>query len=218
MVTRSLLSRERTGRTTVYRLTDRSRRVLREGDRRVNRVGAVRDDANARWVLLGFNMPTAAQRERRLLRSRLGWAGFGLLQHGLWIAPGPADLSAFLDDDTIRPFLRIFSADAHPATDMAALAPAIWNLDALAAGYRRFIDRWQGGATDAGPDPLARELVPGCHWLELLRRDPMLPRWCLPADWPAERAQAVFRGLLAAVGEDARHQVTRLLARPTECS
>jgi DNA-binding transcriptional regulator PaaX len=46
----------------------------------------------------------------------------------------------------------------------------------------------------------------------------MLPRWRLPADWPAERAQAVFRGLLAEVASDARHQVTRLLAQPAEGS
>ena len=214
MVTRDLLSRERAGRTSSYRLTERSRRVLREGARLASRAAAVREDADVRWVLLGFNLPTAAQRERHVLRSRLSWAGFGLLQHGLWIAPAPADLSAFLGDDEIRPFLRIFSADAHPATDMAALAPAIWNLDALAAGYRRFTGRWQGGPETGGRDPLTQEVVLSYHWLELLRDDPMLPRWCLPGDWPAEEAQATFHRLRALVAGDASRQAAQLLGAP----
>lgn len=212
MVARDLLGRRRTGRTTVYRLTGRSRRVLREGERRVNRIGAVRDDADTRWVLLGFNMPTAAQRERHVLRSRLAWAGFGLLQNGLWIAPAPVDLSVFLEDAEIAPFLRIFSADAHPATDLAALAPSIWNLDALGNAYRAFISRWEGGPGDDWPDPLTQLLVLNHHWLELVRRDPVLPRWCLPAGWPAERAQAVFRGALSPIAAGALASATQLLA------
>jgi DNA-binding transcriptional regulator PaaX len=215
MVARDLLCRRRTGRTTAYRLTGRSRRVLREGERRVNRVGAVRDDVETRWVLLGFNMPTAAQRERHVLRSRLTWAGFGLLQNGLWIAPAPVDLSVFLEDAEIAPFLRIFSADAHPATDLAALAPSIWNLDALDNAYRSFIRRWEGGPGDDWADPLTQVLVLNHHWLELVRRDPVLPRWCLPADWPAERAQAVFRRALSPISAGAARMATRLLAQPS---
>ncbi len=144
MVARDLLDRQRIGRGAVLRLTARSRAVLRDGRHRIDEVGAVRDETEVRWVLLAFNLPAAAQRERHILRTRLAWAGFGLLQGGLWIAPAPAELSGLVDDPRLAPHLKIFTADPHTDTDIAALAASIWDLDELASAYDAFDDRWGG--------------------------------------------------------------------------
>ena len=213
MVARDLLSRRRIGRETVYSLTARSRAVLRDGRQRIDRVGAVRADADVRWVLLAFNLPAAAQRERHMLRARLTWAGFGMLQGGLWIAPAPVELAGLADDAGLEQHLRIFTAEAHPSTDIERLAPSIWDLDELAAAYRAFVVRWEDlrRASRVASGPLAMELMLGQEWLELLRRDPRLPRRCLPVDWPAAQAQAVFREARAAYASEAELIASELL-------
>lgn len=213
MVARDLLSRRRTGRETVYSMTARSRAVLRDGRQRIDGLGAIRAEGDVRWVLLAFNLPAAAQRERHMLRARLTWAGFGMLQGGLWIAPAPVELAGLADDAGLERHLRIFTADAHPSTDIERLAPSIWDLDELAEGYRAFVVRWEPArvASRIAGGPLAMELMLGQEWLELLRRDPRLPRCCLPVDWPAAQAQAVFRAARAAYAGEAELIASELL-------
>jgi len=213
MVARDLLSRRRIGRETVYRMTARSRAVLRDGRQRIDGVGAVRADVDVRWVLLAFNLPAAAQRERYILRARLTWAGFGMLQGGLWIAPAPVDLSGLADGAGLEQHLRVFTAEAHPSTDIEGLAPSIWDLDELAAAYRAFVARWDDArvAERVASGSLGMELMLGQEWLELLRRDPRLPQRCLPVDWPAAQAQAVFRRARASYAREAEIVAAQLL-------
>jgi phenylacetic acid degradation operon negative regulatory protein len=220
MVARDLLSRRRIGRETVYSMTVRSRAVLRDGRQRIDAVGAVRAEADVRWVLLAFNLPAAAQRERHMLRARLTWAGFGMLQGGLWIAPAPVELAGLADDTGLEQHLRIFTAEAHPSTDIERLAPSIWELAELAASYRAFVVRWQHArvASTIASGPLAMELMLGQEWLELLRRDPRLPGRCLPEDWPAAQAQAVFRTARAAYAMEAELIASNLLGMPGSSS
>ena len=213
MVARDLLSRRRIGRETVYRMTARLRAVLEDGRQRIDTVGAVRAEADVRWVLLAFNLPAAAQRERHMLRARLTWAGFGMLQGGLWIAPAPVELAGLVDGAGLEQHLRVFTAEAHPSTDIEGLAPSIWELDELAAAYRAFAARWNDAhaASMIANGSLAMELMLGQEWLELLRRDPRLPRRCLPVDWPAGHAQAVFRKARAAYAREAELIAAELL-------
>jgi phenylacetic acid degradation operon negative regulatory protein len=186
---------------------------LRDGRHRIEEVGALRDEAEVRWVLLAFNLPTAAQRERHLLRTRLTWAGFGMLQGGLWIAPAPAELAGLVDDPLLSQHLSVFTAEPHETIDIEALSGSVWALDELAAAYRAFIDRWADGAgSREATEPLARQLLLGYEWLELLRRDPRLPASCLPADWPAAEAQTVFRGARDACARQAELAAVALLA------
>ena len=213
MVARELLSRRRIGRETVYRMTARLRAVLQDGRQRIDDVGAVRAEVDVRWVLLAFNLPAAAQRERHRLRARLTWAGFGMLQGGLWIAPAPVELSRLADGAGLEQHLRVFTAEAHPSTDIEGLAPSIWDLDELAAGYRAFVARWEDPreASTIASGALAMQLMLGEEWLELLRRDPRLPQRCLPVDWPAGHAQAVFRKARATYAGEAELIASELL-------
>ena len=206
MVARDLLSRRRIGRETVYSMTARSRAVLRDGRQRIDEVGAVRAEVDVRWVLLAFNLPAAAQRERHMLRARLTWAGFGMLQGGLWIAPAPVELSGLADDAAARATPQgLHRRGASEHRHRAAWHPrsGTWT-----SWRRRTMRSLSGGRTRARPariasGPLAMELLLGQEWLELLRRDPRLPRRCLPVDWPAAQAQAVFRTARAAYAMEA---------------
>ena len=219
MVGKGLLRRERTGRTTVYRLTPRSAAVLRDGARRIWEVGAVRAEGEgAGWTLLAFTLPAPAQRERHQLRSRLMWAGFGLLQAGLWIAPAPADVGALIGDPVLAPHLRIFDAIPHPPTDLPVLSRKIWDLGAVDERYREFITCW----ADVGPGktqwgrlpggPLELQLLLVGEWLGLLSADPRLPADCLPDDWPAAAAERIFRRACELLSSSATDVAEELIA------
>ncbi|PRX45928.1 PaaX family transcriptional regulator [Prauserella shujinwangii] len=198
MARRGLLHRTRRGRKVYLGLTRRSRQILHDGEIRIWRLGAVNTHWDGTWTLLGFTMPESWQRQRHVLRSRLLWAGFGSLQGGLWIAPSTVEVEPLLEGLEAAEHVKVFQARALPPTDVDDLVHDAWDLGTLAARYHRFLERWGSGAPPADPpDSLAKQLLLQTEWLQIVRQDPRLPQQHLPADWPAERAQRVFRALHA---------------------
>ncbi|WP_243866339.1 PaaX family transcriptional regulator [Actinophytocola oryzae] len=194
MVNRGLLLRQRQGRRMYFGLTPLTARILRDGHTRVWRTGAVNDDWDGTWTLLGFSLPEAWQRQRHDLRSKLAWAGFGPLQGGLWIAPGHVRVDELVASLGLETHVRIFRAAVDELTDVGQLVADAYDLDTLAAGYRAFLDRW----TDSPPfpdDPLAAHLSIVTEWLRVIRRDPRLPVRHLPEYWPAIPAQKAFHDI-----------------------
>ncbi|MFC9247579.1 PaaX family transcriptional regulator C-terminal domain-containing protein [Streptomyces sp. NPDC057136] len=215
MVGRGLLHRRRVGRRMYFGLTDRAVAILRDGEDRVWKQGAVNDSWDGTWTLLAFSLPEASQRQRHGLRAQLAWAGFGPLIGGLWIAPGRADTEEITADLGFGGRVTVFHSTVDPATDIARMVHETWDLATPAAGYRAFTDRWSAladGADDAtDTDPLAVKLRLLTEWLVIVRADPHLPVRHLPEDWPAARAQDVFRRADARVDAAAQRLAEELL-------
>jgi phenylacetic acid degradation operon negative regulatory protein len=198
MVKRDLLSRQRSGRRTYLGLTPRATEVLEDGARRIWRTGAVNRDWDGTWTLVGFSIPDSRRSERHDLRSQLIWAGFGLLQNGLWIAPGTKDAAAIAVDLGLTDHVTVFTAQPAKPTESADLVHKAFDVDAIAARYRAFLARWESpDPLPALPDTLARQLVLHTDWLHLVRQDPHLPAEHLAEDWPAIRAEQLFHELAA---------------------
>lgn len=215
MARRGLLHRVRRGRNVYIGLTDRSRAILHDGERRMWRDGVVDRQWDGTWTLLGFSMPESWQRQRHALRSRLLWAGFGGLQGGLWIAPGDVDVSPLLDGLGADEHVKVFQARALPPTDLAEIIREAWDVERLAERYRAFLARWEDPPAHA-PDSLARDLLLESGWLQTIRADPRLPREHLPADWPAEPAQERFFALSAEIKPAARAIAAEVLDTITD--
>ncbi|MFB7508188.1 PaaX family transcriptional regulator [Streptomyces broussonetiae] len=213
MVGRGLLCRRREGRRTYVGLTDRSEAILRDGERRIWRTGAVNRDWDGTWTLLGFSLPESWQRQRHDLRSQLTWAGFGALFNGLWIAPGEVDVSGIVAELGLASHVKVFRAHADIGTDIAEMINDTWDLHELAARYRDFDVSWRPfAATDpTGEDALARRLRLTAEWLQVIRGDPRLPVRHLPADWPAAGAETTFRAVHARLEAPARDAARRLI-------
>ncbi|WP_257980225.1 PaaX family transcriptional regulator C-terminal domain-containing protein [Streptomyces sp. CB02959] len=213
MVNRGLLARHRRGRRMYFGLTERATTVLTDGQDRIWRTGAVNREWDGSWTLVGFSLPEAWRRERHDLRSRLVWGGFAPLQSGLWTAPGEVDVAALVDGLDLEGHLRVFHGRAVAPTDAADLLAA-FDVPAIAAGYGAFLDRWGGTAPGTpGTDDLARELLLHTDWLDLVRGDPHLPAEHLPADWPAEAAEQLFRTLAHRYQPGATAIAARILDR-----
>jgi len=202
MVNRDLLRRRRDGRRMYFGLTDRSTAILRDGRTRIWETGAVNDRWDGTWTLLSFSLPESWQRQRHDLRSQLAWAGFGPIQGGLWIAPGEVGAQQIVGELGLEAHARVFHARAGALTDIEAMVRDAYDLDGLAARYAEFLDRWDGPPPLA--DPLAARLSLIAEWLHAIRRDPRLPVEHLPPQWPAVRAQKVFRELETASRPAAR--------------
>ncbi|MGV9348657.1 PaaX family transcriptional regulator [Streptomyces spiralis] len=214
MAGRGLLQRRREGRRMYFGLTDRAAAILRDGEHRVWKQGAVNDDWDGTWTLLAFSLPESSQRQRHDLRSQLTWAGFGPLIGGLWIAPGRADVTAITEDPELGPHIRVFRSTADPATDISRMVHETWDLATPSAGYAAFLDRWSAfadGRGAPGVDELAVKLRLLTEWLQIVRADPHLPIQHLPADWPAAAAEDVFRRADARVDAASRALAEELL-------
>ncbi|NBM21064.1 PaaX family transcriptional regulator [Streptomyces sp. GC420] len=210
MVNRGLLWRQREGRKMYFGLTPHAARILQEGERRIWKDGAVNEDWDGTWTLLGFSLPDSWQRQRHELRSKLVWFGFGTLYGGLWIAPGKTDVSTTVAELGLTDHVKIFHGEADTATDIDRMIMESWDLDGIAVRYTSFHERWST-RTDTGADPLGIRLRLVTEWLQVIRTDPRLPARHLPASWPAQQAQETFRRVAAQTEASARRMADTIL-------
>jgi phenylacetic acid degradation operon negative regulatory protein len=199
MVNRGLLQRQRRGRRMYFGLTTEAAHILRDGGSRLWRTGAVNDDWDGTWTLLGFSLPESWQRQRHDLRSRLTWSGFGALYSGLWIAPGDVDVSDIVAELGLAAHVKIFHARADDATDVGLMIRDTWDL------------RWTAWLGNGTGDPIGTHLILISEWLGIIRTDPRLPARHLPHDWPARAAQETFHRVAYRTGGPARQRAAELL-------
>jgi phenylacetic acid degradation operon negative regulatory protein len=206
---RDLLTKHRQGRRMHFGLTERSERILLDGETRIWQRDAVNTAWDGRWRILAFSMPEAWQSRRHELRSQLTWAGFGPVGNGMWIAPSRPDLDIDLGSIVaglgLEAHVKVFTGPADPPTDVPGMIRDAYDLDSVANGYLAFLDRWdQPDPLPDASDDLARYLWMTTEWLQLVRVDPLLPVRYLPAEWPATRGQEVLFGLRARYESAAR--------------
>jgi phenylacetic acid degradation operon negative regulatory protein len=191
MLRRGTLERRRRGKRIYLSPTPRVRAELAEGGERAWR-SPVNRTWDGQWTLLGFSLPESRRADRHLLRSRLQWAGFGMLQNGLWVAPGRVDVEALLQKLDVLDHLKVFRAQVAEPTQVPDLIDDAWDVPTIARGYEQFLERWdRPDPLPDAPDDLARQLWLLGEWTLLGRHDPGLPVEYLPADWPAVRAEHV---------------------------
>ncbi|WP_240436324.1 PaaX family transcriptional regulator [Streptomyces sporangiiformans] len=211
MVNRGLLRRQREGRKMFFGLTPQAARILEDGGQRIWRDGAVNENWDGTWTLLGFSLPESWQRQRHDLRSRLTWSGFGALYSGLWIAPGRADVRGVVSELGLDAHVKVFHAQADEATDIGEMIRESWDLESLAARYVAFDKRWSAGPDAGSRDPVATRLRLVGEWLRIIRTDPRLPVQHLPAEWPARQAQETFRRIAEETAASANGMARELL-------
>lgn len=211
MVNQGLLQRRRQGRRMHFGLTAPAAQILWDGKQRLWETGAVNDDWDGTWTLLGFSLPESWQRQRHDLRSRLTWSGFGALYSGLWIAPGDIDVSSLVSELGLAAHVKIFHATADDATDVGPMVRDTWDLGGVGARYADFDQRWSTWPGTASGDPLGTRLRLISEWLGIIRTDPRLPARHLPSDWPARPAQETFRRIADRTEAPARRMATELL-------
>ncbi|MBV6659718.1 hypothetical protein KV572_02160 [Pseudomonas yamanorum] len=211
MVQREMLTRRREGRTTTFLLTETGASLLTRGRDRVFAVAPF-DHQEAGWTLLSvksLSLPVAA---RYQFETRLLWAGFGMLDTRVWIAPGCVDvadlLEGILSPDTLAELHVFYGYPAAPAR-LDNLICSVWAMAEIQAAHQAFLVEWANvdGNNVPALSTIIRLLL---HWTQLLRKDPGLPGSEIDNAWPASRSTETFKRLFDTLKEPARQQFFEL--------
>ncbi|KJY45274.1 PaaX family transcriptional regulator, partial [Streptomyces sp. NRRL S-444] len=189
-----------------YGLSAEARQLLDDGDRRI--YGDRDAHPPGEWLLAVFSVPEQERQrhKRHLLRSRLARLGFGAVAPGVWIAPAHLyeETGHTLDRLHLTAYVELFRGGHLGFAPTAEAVARWWDLTSLAKQHEEFLDLHEPvlRALQSGPAPTPEEAYRGYllaldTWRRLPYADPGLPRELLPADWPGDRAAAVFAELHA---------------------
>ena len=173
-----------------YRATERAIHWLDEVAARVYR--RVDQTWDGQWQL-ALVEPPADRSARSRLRADLTFIGYAELASQTWVSPfARAELDEVLQ--------RVGTTARRVRADVIEPSPVdAWDLDALDAAYRSFVENaddllTRASATPDDPDQAA--FAARFHlvheWRKFLFSDPGLPEELLPADWTGRRAAALF--------------------------
>ncbi|MFD3543023.1 PaaX family transcriptional regulator C-terminal domain-containing protein [Streptomyces sp. NPDC058662] len=188
--------------SAAYELSPEARQLLDDGDRRI--YGS--PQRSPQWLVAVFSVPEQERHKRHLLRSRLARLGFGAVAPGVWIAPAQLaeETSHTLERLRLTAYVELFRGAHLGFAPTAETVARWWDLAALAKQHEEFLDLHEPvlRSLQTGPAPTPQEAYRGYlfaldSWRRLPYADPGLPRELLPADWPGDRAAAVFAELHA---------------------
>ncbi|MGH7747583.1 MAG: PaaX family transcriptional regulator C-terminal domain-containing protein, partial [Candidatus Dormibacteria bacterium] len=151
------------------------------------------------WHVVIYEVPESERAVREQLRKQLTWLGFGPLAASTWLSPHDR-IDAVLEWAQGQPAVRIetLSALSRSIEQDRSYAARCWDLDQIRRDYTGFLEAYGSPAAVArwraarGSDALVERVRIAHDYRLFLFQDPRLPAHLLPADWPADRAAALF--------------------------
>ncbi|MEO8528188.1 MAG: PaaX family transcriptional regulator C-terminal domain-containing protein [Pseudolysinimonas sp.] len=218
MVKRGLLTSTKTGRTTAYRATTRTQRILRAGSRRIAEFGDAGQSWPGLWSIVAFEIPERERSLRAAARIRLGWLGFAPLYDEVWICPHDRHEAAVTALSVLGLEATAFQAAFAESGIPTRMPQNAWNLAELAREYHTFIDRAEAALSALAAGRLdgvgafieRTRLLEG--WLDLSARDPELPDSILPPGWPRARSRDLLLRAHRELGALATSRVRSVVA------
>jgi phenylacetic acid degradation operon negative regulatory protein len=204
------LTTQREGRYTLWRLSPAASDFLTEGAERIYGFTAAQLEWDGRWVVVLARTPETNRPARHLLRTRLGWAGFGSPAPGIWIsthADRAKEAERVLDEAGVREDAQILLAEHIGGGELSTMVSQAWNLDDIAVAYDEFLAQF---ARKPSTDAMV-SLVQLVHtWRRFPLIDPALPRQLLPTGWSGARAAQLFQRQRAAWSGAAQAEWSRI--------
>lgn len=216
------LAATKLGRESAYGLTEFGQRAVLDAahQRRIYSGAAAAWDG--RWTVAFLGLGRLARPARERLRRELVWLGFGQLAPGVFAHPTAeaAALGRALARLGVERDVAVIEAGSAGAAASDLLRRA-WDLDGLAAAYRRFLAAfrpvWAAVERDDAPAPAAAFVLRALVVHEFRRvslRDPELPVELLPPDWAGSAARVLARNLYRRLAEPARRHLMHTLETP----
>jgi phenylacetic acid degradation operon negative regulatory protein len=203
--------REGEGRDARYVPTQDGLRVL-ESTMERTRLAYAQDAAgrgwDRLWRLVAFAIPETKRAARDAFRDRLLALGGAAVQNGLYVSalPWEEEVREAADRFGVRDHVTLAASDdleVGGVRDPRELAESLWNLDALAARYREFVELYSG--IPEALEDMRREkrrlheadFLPGALYIgmrfqECFNEDPLLPPELLPRPWPGREARELL--------------------------
>ena len=222
LVQEGWLCASREGRRSRYALEPGALPRFERANRRI--YSQPGQDWNGQWTFVLAPNGSIDSDLRTLLRKELEWEGFAMLATGVMAHPAP-------ERDTLRELLvrsgaegKVFvcevgelaGLDARPLPELVRDG---WNLDAVSAAYRGFIDAFAAvpalleGSSASAQDAFAIRTLLVHAYRRVQLHDPMLPYCLLPQPWPGAGAYALAREIYALSSARAEEFVLATLRR-----
>ncbi|MGH7903718.1 MAG: PaaX family transcriptional regulator [Candidatus Dormibacteraceae bacterium] len=195
------LTRRRVGSRPHYALSERGRRLIEEGARRIYRTE--RPDWDGQWLLVTYSAPHHRSVRDRL-RTELAFLGFGSLSGGLYVTPHDLrpELAKLVREHGVIDYLAAMRGSLVLPPDPRAIVGRAWDLSALARRYRGYLARTgreferdrraiEGGML-GDAEAFRRRLLLTHRYRRFPFSDPDLPSCLLPARWPGVAAHRLF--------------------------
>lgn len=222
LVQEGWLVANREGRRSSYALRPDAEPRFARANRRIYAPPGV--DWDGRWTLLLAPNGSIDSALRAAVRKELEWEGFAMLAPGLLAHPAA-------DADGVAEVLRrvegggkifVCAATELPGVGARPLAELVregWDLSAVVAGYRRFIEQFtalpallQAEAPAPQQAFIVRTLLIHAYRRVQLH-DPMLPLALLPQPWPGSEAYALAQAIYRRVWAPAERHLMDVLRR-----
>lgn len=194
---RGVLTNQKLGRRTFYRLSPPAATVLRHRTRELLAFG--NDHPwDGEWTCVAFSVPDEGRHLRPVLRADLRALGFAGLYDGLWVSPRPPGEAL---ERAISELSEVGSVTVLRGTTIDRPGPQpidAFDLDEVRDAYESFLGTFASARDDleAGDvtlrDALVQRTLLMNDWRRLNRLDPDLPSDLLPDDWPRADARRLF--------------------------
>jgi phenylacetic acid degradation operon negative regulatory protein len=190
-----ILAPVKIGRSTRWDLTPRGQRLLVAGAERIYEFGSADQVWDGQWLLVLTSIPEDVREKRHQVRSQLEFAGFGFVSAGVAVSPHvdrEKETQAILEGLELDPVPLVFRASTGTFLPDREVIYRAWDLDALAAKYRSFLDEFARVRPTTG-NARFESLVALVHeWRRFPFEDPEIPLELLPAKWPGRRSKQLF--------------------------
>lgn len=145
------------------------------------------------WRIVAFDIPQKKALLRDTLRKKLKELGFGMLQESIWVSPHDfvADLREFLEVRGLSEMVFVLEAKNIAGIPDKKIAVQVFHLDEVNNAYENLLQEYNK-LLGLGKDAV---FVLRSTYLEILLRDPMLPKAFLPDDWLGEKARRAMLGI-----------------------
>lgn len=197
LVQDGLFERSRAGKNSYYRLSPQGARLFAAATHRIYRTHEPAWSGALDVALLGGLDPKARGAAREVLAA----LGFGQQAPTVLLRP----VTDSQPDKPQLPDLVWLTAHIEGGPDAArALGASAWQLDAVAAGYTRFIETFaplaagRGKARLDAAEAFRLRILLIHEYRRIILRDPLLPKALLPADWPGFAARRLCQQLYRA--------------------
>jgi len=227
LVQEGWLTASREGRRSRYALEPSALPRFERANRRIYSAPGL--DWDGRWTFVLAPNGSIDGELRTLLRKELEWEGFAMLATGVMAhaAPDRDTLHEILARTGARSKLFVCQVDELPGAGsrpLPELVGACWNLDAVVAAYRGFIDTFgplpallaSNGASPEQAFAIRTLLIHAYRRVQL--HDPMLPLSLLPQPWPGADAYALAREIYRLCHARAEEHVLAMLRREDEAT
>jgi len=149
------------------------------------------------WTIFMFDIEEVLRGKRDRLRNKLLSLTFARLQKSVYLTPHNfvEDLREWVEFLGLKGKVRIFRAKEVTKESLQDFVEKLWRISKLNDSYQKLLDQWkEAGELEGEKREEAVRKLKG-KLMEIIVKDPFLPRELLPSDWVGEKARKEISSL-----------------------